>query len=672
MKAVQKISPDNILSIFITGIFCLSLLFPSILQAQVPDTQPPGPPVGFEQFKKDIEEIESAEERVKRYLDMSMRFAYPMPDSVFKLAEEVRNYPGLTEIKREAYSAFISANAWRPLNRDSVIYYAEQSSEYLRQVGDHEAYLNMQNLLGSELSRKNEYVKADSVFKMAIAYSQALEEVEYPVKYIYGNLGSLYSMVGAHGLAINMYERFLETENNPANRCNINSKLAVSLMEINENERGIELLTPCLYSDQLPPQIMTIVRSNLSRMYQNLGEREKALELLKEAAEISVEYNVSNLKISNLIRLGDFYLKDQEIPKADSVRNILEKVTSGRLAPNFQIDKSTFLAEYYIAKGEYKSALERADHVIQTAERFRMQDRLRNIYSIKAKAHEALGELDKAVEYLWMQSELEQMKHDRESERNLAMMSVRYQLQSKEAELVTISDELETVKVRNAVIILIVILLALYALYRYRIHYLFQEMQTRNNIARDLHDDLSGTLSSISFFSEAAKRVQQQKEDAGKYLQMIDRSAIEAKEKINDIIWAIDPVNDDWSVFLKKCKRFAADALDSKGIDYEMNIADDFSKHVDLKLRQNLWLIFKELINNLVRHSQATEAKIIFIQKEKGICLEVRDNGTGFDTEKETERNGIKNIRHRAAQIGAEAILESKKGEGTTWKMVVN
>lgn len=666
MKAVQKFSPDNLLSIFITGIFCLSLLFPSIPKAQVPDTQPPGPPVGFEQFKKDIEEIESAEERVKRYLDMSMRFAYPMPDSVFKLAEEVLNYPGLSKSKREAYSAFIFANAWRPLNRDSVIYYAEQSSEYLRQVGDHEAYLNMQNLLGSELSRKNEYVKADSVFKMAIAYSQTLEKVEYPVKYIYGNLGSLYSMVGAHGLAINMYERFLETENNPANRCNINSKLAVSLMEINENVRAIELLTPCLHSDQLPPQIKTIVRSNLSRMYQNLGEREKALELLKEAAEISVEYNVSNLKISNLIRLGDFYLKDQEIAQADSVRNLLEQATSGRITPNFQIDKSTFLAEYYIAKGEYKSALENADHVIQTAERFRMQDRMRNIYSIKAKAHEALGELDKAVEYLWMQSELEQMKHDRESERNLAMMAVRYQLQNKETQLQSATQELKTVKVRNALIILFIILLAFYVLYRYKIHYLFQQVQSRNRIARDLHDDLSGTLSSISFFSEAAKRVYPSTDGSEKYLQMIDKSAVEAKEKINDIIWAINPENDDWSSFLNKCKRYAADSLDSKGIEYELTFSENFNKPVSLELRQNLWLIFKEIINNLVRHSHAKNSKIEFRQVDKTIYLKVQDDGVGFDVNKETDRHGLKNIRHRAAQIHAELKLESSE-KGTAW-----
>lgn len=667
MKKLQLTSLFHYKLIINSGVLCLFVLLSPIISAQTQEPQSDDPPIGFEQFKNDIQEIESSEGKIEQYLKMSMRFAYSMPDSIFSLAEEVNRLPGLTDSKKEAYTSFILANAWRSLNKDSVVYYAERSSQYLRQIGDHEAFLNMQNLLGLELSRMHEYIKADSIFKMAISYSLTLEEVEYPVKYIYGNLGSLYSMVGAHGLAIEMYERFLETEDNIANRCNINSKLAVSLMEINENARAIELLTPCLHADRLPPPIKTIVRSNLSRMYQNLGNRDQALKLLKEAAEISLENNIPNLKISNLIRLGDFYLENNEISQADSVYHLLERSAVGRLSPNFQIDKAIFLADYNLAKGEYQSALDHATQAIETAEKFRMQVRLRNIYSIKAKAHEALGELDEAIQSLWLQRELEQKKHDRETERNLAMMSVRYQLQSKEAQLSTVSDELKTVKVRNALIILAIILITLFVIYKYRIYYLFQELQTRNRIARDLHDDLSGTLSSISFFTEAARRTKKKAAESGKYLMMIEKSAVEAKEKINDIIWAIDPVYDDWSVFLRKCKRFAADAFDSKGIDYDINIDDNFSKSVNLELRQNLWLIFKEIINNLVMHSKCTYANITFVQDGSGILLEVKDNGIGFDTMKETDRNGIKNIIHRAAQVKADAKVESQIGEGTKW-----
>lgn len=212
----------------------------------------------------------------------------------------------------------------------------------------------------------------------------------------------------------------------------------------------------------------------------------------------------------------------------------------------------------------------------------------------------------------------------------------------------------------------------LYSAYRYRMYYLLKEEKIRNRLARDLHDDLSATLSSISFFSEAAQKVQaNNEEETARFLKLIEAGAVESKEKINDIIWAIDPENDDWSAFLKKCKRYASDMFDSKEIQYQIEMADNFSIPADLEIRQNLWLIFKEMVNNLLKHAQATKAKVRFVEENNGILLEISDNGTGID---ETEANGgrgIKNIYERARQIGAKAEFVSDKPNGTTWKLTL-
>lgn len=220
-------------------------------------------------------------------------------------------------------------------------------------------------------------------------------------------------------------------------------------------------------------------------------------------------------------------------------------------------------------------------------------------------------------------------------------------------------------------ILLFSILTVLYLAFKYRMYYLLKEEKTRTQIARDLHDDLSGTLSSISFFSEAARRVQSKPEEAKRFLLKIDSSAAEAKEKINDIIWAIDPSKDNWSVFLKKCTRYATDALDSKGIEYAIDIDDSFKMNIGLELRQNLWLIYKEMINNLAEHSNATKAEIIFTEKDKEIHLRVEDNGKGFDKNKENTRNGITNIIQRSKLIGGIVELKSAPGEGTRWNLTV-
>jgi signal transduction histidine kinase len=211
----------------------------------------------------------------------------------------------------------------------------------------------------------------------------------------------------------------------------------------------------------------------------------------------------------------------------------------------------------------------------------------------------------------------------------------------------------------------------LYVAYRYRTYYLLKEERTRNRIARDLHDDLSATLSSISFFSEAAKRIHaQQGGEPNRYLRKIDESANEAKEKINDIIWAIDPSNDDWSVFLKKCKRFAADTLDSKEIKYTLDIDDTLDIPVRLEVRQNLWLIFKETINNTVKHAQASQVYVRLGRNRNQIELEIRDNGIGFDASQEKTGHGINNLYYRTEQINGKITLETLPGKGTKWQFL--
>ncbi|MEX2402868.1 MAG: hypothetical protein WD625_01980, partial [Balneolales bacterium] len=149
------------------------------------------------------------------------------------------------------------------------------------------------------------------------------------------------------------------------------------------------------------------------------------------------------------------------------------------------------------------------------------------------------------------------------------------------------------------------------------------------------------------------------------------RGANEAKEKITDIIWSINPENDDWENLLTKCRRYAADIFESKGIEYEINFDESVSGKVDIEKRKNIWLIFKEIVTNIARHSEAKQAKVLFHVRNGEIYLEILDDGVGFDKSKLQERNGIKNVKMRANQIGFQAELNSTE-DGTAWKLKGN
>lgn len=210
----------------------------------------------------------------------------------------------------------------------------------------------------------------------------------------------------------------------------------------------------------------------------------------------------------------------------------------------------------------------------------------------------------------------------------------------------------------------------LYMIYKIRINQILRVQRIRNNIASDLHDEVSATLSSISYFAEAIRSDRVTK-DKNRFVDLIANSAGDAKEKISDIVWAINPEHDDWQGFLSKCRRFASDLLESKEINYSLKIDEYIPGKLDMQFRQHLWLIFKEMVTNAVRHSEAKNLDVILKNEEGTLKLVVQDDGMGMDIDKVKKGNGLVNIQKRVDQINGEISLKTSEGFGTRWILKV-
>ena len=216
----------------------------------------------------------------------------------------------------------------------------------------------------------------------------------------------------------------------------------------------------------------------------------------------------------------------------------------------------------------------------------------------------------------------------------------------------------------------IVIAGILYGIYKIRINQILKIQVVRNRIADDLHDDLSGTLIGISNFAKAITK-NPNKETQERFIGLIEKSADEAKEKISDIVWTINPTHDEWTNFLTKCRRHASDILEAQGIDYSLEMDESIPGNLDMELRKNLWLIFKEIITNITKHSEADYVLISFKTHSNRLHIKIRDNGTGFDMKAIESGNGIQSITKRVEAIKGTVNLESEIGEGTKWEIDV-
>lgn len=210
----------------------------------------------------------------------------------------------------------------------------------------------------------------------------------------------------------------------------------------------------------------------------------------------------------------------------------------------------------------------------------------------------------------------------------------------------------------------------LYTAYKIRVQQIIKVERLRNKIAGELHDEVSATLSSITYFAEAINRDENLDKKA-KFVSLISESAGDAKEKITDIVWSINPENDGWSQFIAKCRRHASDLLESKDIKYSLKMDEEISGKMPMEFRQHLWLIYKEVLTNLARHSHARNVDIILKVENGEVQLTIQDDGVGFNLDKQRLGNGVNNIIKRSNMINGSISIDSSQGFGTRWSLKV-
>ncbi len=200
----------------------------------------------------------------------------------------------------------------------------------------------------------------------------------------------------------------------------------------------------------------------------------------------------------------------------------------------------------------------------------------------------------------------------------------------------------------------------------------------REGLARDLHDEMGSTLSSIRFFSEFAKQqLGDEKPTVTPVLQRISDSANSLSESMQDIIWAMKTKNDHLEDLAARMTEFGLRLLEARGMRFTTHVNEDFSgKQLKPEQRRNVYLIFKEAVNNAAKYAEASEVHLFLALKNGLLLMNITDNGKGFEPDSPPSvaggGNGLKNMRQRAEDIGGKVEIASKPGEGTRVELRVN
>jgi signal transduction histidine kinase len=185
----------------------------------------------------------------------------------------------------------------------------------------------------------------------------------------------------------------------------------------------------------------------------------------------------------------------------------------------------------------------------------------------------------------------------------------------------------------------------------------------RARIARDLHDDLGGSLTQVALMLDMPQEKSTPLDDHVRECSTMVRQVVKA---VDGIIWAINPRNDTLPYLIDYISEFAVEFLQAAEIRCRVELPDDLpERRVSPEARHNLFLVVKQALNNIACHAHATEVWLRVMANEGRTEIEIKDNGRGFVDAPNPRANGLRNMRQRMEEIGGTFAVESKPGEGT-------
>lgn len=212
--------------------------------------------------------------------------------------------------------------------------------------------------------------------------------------------------------------------------------------------------------------------------------------------------------------------------------------------------------------------------------------------------------------------------------------------------------------------LILILMTAGFGFSQYRTRQRLKELKLRNQIASDLHDEVGSAISSISLFAGMARM-----KNTGNTRELVEKIEETSRETINtmsDIVWSIEPANDSFFNVLRKMKQFGEQLTGPLNIAFQFAAGPGVEKlSLDMKQRKNIFLVYKEAVNNSCKHAQATIITTDIRIASNTIVMSVSDNGRGFNVMHDSAGYGKGSMKARTADLNGKLDIVSTPETGT-------
>ena len=482
----------------------------------------------------------------------------------------------------------------------------------------------------------------DKALEYAMRAIKVQEQPGFPEKWLdagpYGLVSGIYKFKKQYEQAVNY------------------SKLAYSISEKKQNLTG-----------------MAIQKNKLGNIYDDMERPDAALQEYRKGLELAEEAEYPLLQTDLLSNIGRVLLSQKKYTEAEAYLKRNEALCETLESPYALETAYLNLGDYYQATGKqplalayFKKAYTQATRLDNHEKKFKAALKLAESYRIN-------GDYRNAYTYLTESNSSRDSLFTAESDEKMQELLTRYETEKKEAAIAQLENEKRQANLRFTLLTVLGVLALISAILLFRnyrsgqrIKALEATQKLRNRISADLHDEIGSTLSSISILSEMLA-IQPKTGSNPVIMQQISTDARKVIEKMDEIIWTINPNNDEFLNLEARLKSYAVPLLESRGIDFEFDFSDGLeNQHIEMEQRKEIYLILKEALNNAIKYSGCSQLRVTGYLESEQVHIRVADNGKGFDPEQESSRTGLRNMKLRAQQLQGTLGIESRPGEGTS------
>ena len=578
-------------------------------------------------------------------------------------------------------------------NTDSVHIYLQQ----MRALAQTTPGKEREKVLGNYYSASGLFYKKQGNYKAALPFllksAELAPKISTPEATAgqYLNVGNTYVNIGAYGKALHYHLkalRIFETIGNKKGQSFCFQGIGEGFIELGQYDKAMIYIKKSLnIKNELGDKKgVSNALSGLGRIYHGLKKYDQAFTYLTDALNITKELQLKREEGKILMSMGLLLADKNEV---ESAMNFYRK--GRQLAIESNDSAAIVLANRQI------SAIQKTQKAQVTAEK-QLVSNINTTQLAGNKKEELLlyktlsdlyaknGAADKSLMYTKKYYEGRDSLLSKEVQMEVSRLEEQYKHEKKEAEIALLKKDQQLIQaqlkrqkdIKFALIFFAILLfiLALLLINRYRVvskaKRVIEMEKMRNQIAKDLHDDIGSTLSSINIMSG----VMLQQFDNGladtNGLRKIKENSSAIMESMSDIVWAINPQNDTVEKVIFKMKEFASDLLEPLNIRYSFVEKGNFSSlQLDAQKRKDIYMVFKETINNAAKYSGCKNIQIVLEHDGQSLVLVIKDDGKGFDAQKIKKGNGLKNIDERVFSMEGSIRRISSEGNGTKIKMEV-